>query len=450
MNASRAGQIGQNFAWLIGDRLLRMGVGLVVLGAVARYLGAESFGSLRLAIDLAALFGPVATMSVEGIVVRELVSRPSREAAILGTAFALRATGGLLALCLATGAAWIGSDVTGKEGLALVVVVGMAFLPQSFEVIELWFQRHIRSKHTVAAKGVMVLLGAGVKLGLVAVGAPLYWFALAVVLDAVLAAAALQWVFRRHEGQLHVSEASWLEARRLVRESWPLVLSGILVALYVRCERLLVLDFLGRHAVGVYYASVTVTDMWNYLPILLLNSVYPVLVEARGRDPDRYQRRLQLTFDLVTGAGYAVAVAVGLTASLVIGLIFGVKYSEAGPILVIHACTAPLVFSGSVRAYYFLLESRTVYHTASAAIGIAVNVSSALWLLPRYGVVGAAMAAWLGYLSSGFLSSVLFAPLRPCATLQARAFLLPLRVLGFYESLRTEMQSWRSSNVENR
>jgi hypothetical protein len=58
-----------NSAWLFTDKILRMGVGLVLGVWVARYLGPGRFGLLNYGIAFASLFGSLATFGVDGIVV---------------------------------------------------------------------------------------------------------------------------------------------------------------------------------------------------------------------------------------------------------------------------------------------------------------------------------------------------------------------------------------------
>lgn len=71
-----------------------MGVNVLVLGLVARHLGPEQFGVMNYAVGLAGIFAPVATLGMDGIVIRELVTTPAQSATTLGTAFVLRLAGG--------------------------------------------------------------------------------------------------------------------------------------------------------------------------------------------------------------------------------------------------------------------------------------------------------------------------------------------------------------------
>ncbi len=421
-------RIRDNLAWLLGDRLGRAALNVVVVSVVARYLGPDQFGLLNYTISLAAIFATVATLGFEGIVIRELLAQPEEKDAVLGTACALRFAGGLLAIALVALTGLLTRN--GSAVLPLALVVSLGFLPQALEVIDLWFQQSIQSRLTVLAKSGAALLGAGVKLGLVWAQAPLAWFAAAVAVDAVLAAAALAWMFHGRGERLRQWRVTRTMTRTLLRDSWPLIVSGLLIALYLRVEQLLVMNWLGERTAGVYFAAVKFAEAWAFAPGLIVSSVYPLLVQERQRGGAEYERQLQLLFDGLTGLGLLVAVGVTFAGPWVLPLIFGDKYAAAVPVLVILGWTAPITFSGAARAQLFLLEKLTIYHTWSALIGIAANVGLALWLMPHWGAPGAALGALGGYWLSACGTSLLFPRLRPWAGLQARAFLLPLRPGG--------------------
>lgn len=67
-----------------------MVVGLFVGVWVARYLGPDKFGLLSYAGSFVGLFTAIATLGLDGIVVRELVKHPQKENELLGTAFYLK------------------------------------------------------------------------------------------------------------------------------------------------------------------------------------------------------------------------------------------------------------------------------------------------------------------------------------------------------------------------
>jgi O-antigen/teichoic acid export membrane protein len=96
-------KIIDNIGWLFFDKTLRMGVGLFVGVWVTRYLGPEQFGLFNFATAFTALFGAVATLGLQGIVVRDIVNDPSCKEETLGTAALLHLIGGTLAYGLIIG-----------------------------------------------------------------------------------------------------------------------------------------------------------------------------------------------------------------------------------------------------------------------------------------------------------------------------------------------------------
>ena len=88
----------KNTSWLFMEKILRMTVGLFVGIWVARYLGPEQFGLFAYAGSFVGLFSAIATLGLDGIVVRELVKLPEKENELIGTAFVLKIVGAIFTL----------------------------------------------------------------------------------------------------------------------------------------------------------------------------------------------------------------------------------------------------------------------------------------------------------------------------------------------------------------
>jgi O-antigen/teichoic acid export membrane protein len=104
-----------------------MGVGLFVGMWIARYLGPEQFGLLSFATAFVGLFGAIAGLGLQGIVVRDIVRDPTGKEEALGTAAVLQLFGGVLAYGLILGTIfWLRpEDMLAK---ALVAILGSMML----------------------------------------------------------------------------------------------------------------------------------------------------------------------------------------------------------------------------------------------------------------------------------------------------------------------------------
>src|SRR5450830_791997 len=82
-----------NASWMFAERILRLIAGLFVGVWVARYLGPEQFGVFSYALAFVAIFGNIAKLGLDDIVVRDLVQAPDKADVYLGTAFWLKSFG---------------------------------------------------------------------------------------------------------------------------------------------------------------------------------------------------------------------------------------------------------------------------------------------------------------------------------------------------------------------
>jgi len=68
------GRVLSNASWLVLYRAIRLVAGFLVTLWLARYLGANRYGTLSLGLSWSALFAVLAQMGLPNIVVRDLVS----------------------------------------------------------------------------------------------------------------------------------------------------------------------------------------------------------------------------------------------------------------------------------------------------------------------------------------------------------------------------------------
>ena len=75
-NATAQNRVWSNIGWLFADRLVRQGLGLLVLIWMARYLGPTQFGVFNYATAYVALVWSFTDLGLPSIVVRNLVKNP--------------------------------------------------------------------------------------------------------------------------------------------------------------------------------------------------------------------------------------------------------------------------------------------------------------------------------------------------------------------------------------
>lgn len=419
---STAGKPLQNVLWLVGERVGRAAITATVLAAVARYLEPANFGQLNLAIAVLAIVAPLATLGLEGMVVAELVRRPTEAGDILGTAFRLRMMGGFAVAALLGVGAMLAGETFPERHLVMIIALGM--IVQPVEVVDFWFQSHLDSRRVVVVRSVAIFAGATLKLWLVLYAAPLSAFAWAQVADGVFIAAGLAWAGARSPHRSGPWKWNPAIARVLWQRGLPIAIANVAWLFSSRLDQLLVRHWLGETQAGVYFAASRLIEVGVFTGTVIALSLFPHLAASQGRSPAEYEARLQGVFDALTGLGWMIALGCTFFAVPVIHLLFGPAYSGAALLLTLQGWGLLFLLSGTARWQFILLSAPTTLNLAIALAHFITLVVMSAWLIPSYGAAGAAAATIVAYAVSCYATSFILPPLRACIPAQTRGLLI--------------------------
>ena len=408
-----------NTSWMFGEQVLRILAGLFVGIYVARYLGPEQFGIYSYAAAFVALFGAIAKVGLDGIVVRDLVNHPDKRDIYLGTAFWLKLIGALLTLIILAIAVQFTSNDATTNLYIFVIASGLIFQP--FEVVDFYFQSKVLSKYVSIAKLIQLALSSVLKLYFIFIQADLFWFVLVSLVDQISLALSLVFAYGRQKVDSFFWRFSVGTAKAILRNSWPLILSGIAIMLYMRIDQIMIKEMLGEREVGLYSAAVRLSEAWYFVPVIITKSLFPAIVNAKKISQELYHQRLQSLCTLMAWLAIVVALPTTFLADSVVSLLYGDHYRESGSVLAIHIWGAVFVFLGVSSAGFFTIENYTRKPIFRTVLGAVSNVIFNLALIPRYGINGAAMATVLSQLIVNFLYDLFDKSIRDLVIIKTRA-----------------------------
>jgi O-antigen/teichoic acid export membrane protein len=413
-----------NTGWQFADQVLRMGIGLVIWIWLARYLGPDQFGLLSFALAFAALFSPLASLGLDDIAVRNLVRDPERGNETLGTAFFLKLAGGAASFTAAIIAILV---LRPGDRLVhyLVVIIAAGSVFQAFNAIEFWFNSQVQAKYPVFARNVAFLSGAAAKIALILAGATLVAFAWVGTFEFIVGGAALAAVYRWKGRRFRDWRSSPAMAKVLLRDSWPLIFSCVVIMIYLRIDQVMLGEMVGSEEVGIYSVAVRMAEVWFFIPSAVYWSVLPSLVEAKESGEDLFHERLQKYYNLMALMAYAIAVPVTLLANWVVPAFFGASYARAGVMLAVLIWANLFSYLEIARSAYFNVMNWNRIYFVTLALGAAMNVILNLFLIPRYGGLGAAIASCLSYWFAAHGSCFLYKRLHRTGFMLTRAMFYP-------------------------
>ncbi len=418
-------KIISNTGWLFIDKILRA-VALLLVGVwVARYLGPEQFGKYNYSLAFAALFAALASLGLDGIVVRDIAKDPTRRDEILGTAFALKLISGVIVFCLAMISIYLmrpGDKLT----QCLVAIFSAGTIFQAFDVIDFWFQSQVQSKFTVYAKNGSFLIFSAVKVGLILLAMPLVAFAWVGLAEVATSSAGLVMVYRRLGNTFSSWVASLATARRLLQEAWPLMFSALSYLVYMRIDQVMIGSMLNDHAVGIYSAATRISETLLALFLLLSSSCFPAFTKLYACDKTSFWTRYHQVTYLYTLVAVALLVGVLLFGRGAMGFIFGRNFSESYDILKIQIFGLIFMANAGLRSTYLTISSNQRFLLATTVFSAIANIFMNYFLIPIYHASGAALATALTQMISLFILNVFFDGTRKMFFIQMKAlFFIP-------------------------
>ena len=423
-----------SFGWLLAERIARAASAVAVTGMVARHLGPSEFGLLNLAASATTVLLPLASLSAEAVVIREIVRQPEREREIIRTVLALRAMTGSVLLGLTMASMLLPPG--GREHAVLAGLMGLALIWQAAEAPETAFRRHQRARFTAVARFGAFVAASAAKLALIAAEAGTGAFACAYAAEVLFYGAALLARYHATGRNLPPARVNPGIAGRILSECVGPALAATIAGLALKLDQLLVMIQLGADAAGKYAAACRFTELHFFLSATLGIVLYPRLAECHGRSGTEYTNRLERHFELMLLAGWGSGLLVALTAAAGLPLFFGADYAEAVAVVWIQSGGALLLFSGVARSHHALLTGAGWTLLASALATLTAQTALAWWLIPAHGLTGAAVAQGLAAIAGGWVTTAILPPLRPAFLHQTRAFAILLRPWRWKAALR--------------
>lgn len=410
-----------NMSWLFIDKMIRMGAGLVITLWIARYLGPEQFGVLNFAIAFVALFGVIAGLGLQAIVIRDVLLDPSGQYEIIGTALVLQFIGGLIAYgLLIAGIFWLRPE--DPLIFSTVAILGSIFLFKSSEVVMYWFESQLLSRYIVFIQIACFVFFAAVKVILILRNMEFVYLIWAIVAEAQIAALLILFLFGKIGLHLNKLKASYFYAKKMLSDSWPQLLSGIAVLIYMRIDQIMLGEIDGDKSVGIYSAALRISEIWYFLPVAIASSVFPAIIRAKEHGEHLYLKRMQQLFDLMVLLSLCLALPITFFASEIVNIAFGREYEAAGEVLVIHIWSSIFAFLGVASGKWLLAENHQILALQRTALGVLMNVTLNIFLIPSYGAVGAAWATLISFALAGMFADALQAETREIFFMKLRSF----------------------------
>ena len=372
---------------------------LLWLTALAtRTLSADAFGQFQFAIVFATMGETLMDLGLQQLTTRAVARDRTQAPRLLHNSLALKALTGVgMFVVMGAIAFLLRPEPTVRAAclLMLASAIGRSYLLTVRGVLT-GLERFGHESVVVIADRVLVLAGGALALQQ---GWGLLGLCAMFVAARVVAVAGALAIARPLVGglTLRFDTALW---RTLQREALPLGAFLIVLNFYSYIDTIM-LGVLSTDAdTGAYGAAYRIYEGLSYLPAILASALTPRLASLWSSDRSAHRHLAWRGLAAAAGLGLAATVPVWLLAHWLLTFVFtgasGVDYGIATRTLRILVTGLPFIFAiwmlQAIATAVFL--ERLLLKTT--AIGAGLNIALNLFLIPRYGRDGAAVATLVG------------------------------------------------------
>ncbi len=391
---------GSNMSWMVSARAINSFIAFFSVIYIVRKLGPENYGQLSYAVSFVGIFSFLASLGLDQILFRELINHPDKRDDYLSTTLFIKIAGGIITILIVFVSAYFFSprDIS----VYLIFLLSLTYLFTPWNVIGYYFQARAEIKYPSILSILVSLIINAFKLLIIFLGKGIIYISLAIILDPILIGLGSIMIYKKINGALFPLVVKWDIVKKMLSQSWPLMFSAAFAIIYSRIDQIMIKNMLNTSSVGIYDAAVRIAEMWYFIPTIIITALFPAIMNAKKVSELLYFQRIKKLFLLLLGISSAVGLIITLAAPFIIKILYGREFIQSVPILQIYVWSGVSISLFLLAQHFLLAEERQGIIFISSLSAMIVNILLNIYLIPRWGIKGAAWATFISYFFTVF------------------------------------------------
>lgn len=394
--------------WVLSEKTIRLFSAIIVSSLLARYLKPEGFGILNFYLAILSMLFVLSSLGLNRIIIREIIySKTKKEkASVIKTAFLMR----LFVSCLIFFIVFAFSDFLFSDYVSRYsYIIFICVIFNAFEIFDFYQQGVLDFKKACVARLIALFLSTFLKLIFVFLKFSLVCFFAAILVEYIFLA-VLMYKFCARDGRgslLWSGKFNMVQVKGFLSESWPEIIAGFSAILFLKMDQVMLFYLSSETEVGIYSAAARLSEAWYFLPSAIVAATFPKLIKLKDSGNERYLIGVKYLMSFMICMALIVAVMVSLFGGFAISLIFGDAYKGSSTVLSIHIWSSVFLCVGLVSGSWLVAEKKLRLNLYRNLFGLVINFIFNIFLIPRYGAIGASWSMVFG-LASAYLLFNLF------------------------------------------
>jgi O-antigen/teichoic acid export membrane protein len=387
-------RLARNILWSVVDPVAKAVVGIALAGFVAHQLGVTGYGEISFAVSFVALFGVIANVGLNEVLVRAVARTPG-ETAVLWSSV-LTAKVGLFAVYIAAVSvvAWMLGYSTSL--VLVIVVMGAAQGLISIENTSASVLTGRQEMRPTAGLGVLRTFGeAAITVTVLLLGMKTLGLASSKVFIAIVAAAG-SFLYTMKRSRLRFARPSMAVVRPLIIAGVSFATMTVIRSAEARGGILLLQHARGLDAIALFAVAMMPIERLLVLLASIQSALFPFFASLRDDTRERFGAALARAFRYQ----FLIALALGLFVAIAgpwgVRLIFPREFHGAVPIVQLLALDLTLRALNGLLNTVALAAGHERSLTWILGAQCVVNLGTAAALVGPFGALGLALAIAIG------------------------------------------------------
>ena len=402
----------KNLSWLLIERIFRLFFGFTISIILIRLFGPRDFGILSQAQSFLGIFLVASKLGIDNILIKAIVDEPSQKEKLIFSTIITRL---LISLILIVIIYLVSSRIydDNESVFKFIMILSTSLFFQSFTSIDHYFQSFSKNKYVVIFNIISLILSSTLKLLLLTLNLDLYFFTWLLVFESFLTAGLYFYGILKF-GELNFSKVKFEFniIKNLIKNSIPLMLAGISITIYSKIDQLMIGKMLDDKFVGEYSVAVRFSEMINFIPSIIIISVYPYLVSLKNSNPPLFLKRIKELIFSLSYISIAIIFIVNIIPDSFIRLLIGESYLYVNTLFRLYIISSFFVFIGMANTTALIIEGKQKFSLYFNLITVILNIILNLFMIPVWGVKGAVYSTLLTYLINSYMIYLIFKPTR--------------------------------------
>jgi O-antigen/teichoic acid export membrane protein len=390
--------VTRNTLWLLVDKGLRFLLNFFFTVFLFKKFTVVEVGYYYYVLSLVSIFSVVASLGIQDLIIKHFKSGVHTSSYLIVNNFKLLFASSFISLLLLIITAFF--LVQESMVFSLLLLQGLTIFIRPFEVVQFYLDSEVNSKQylrPLAAVGVLISV---IKIASLFVCQSLYIIIALNVVELVLAGILLFLLAKINVVVADLGGPIIDFFKSSFRESLPFFIMAVATMLYVRIDTFMVEKFLGFEELGYYSAAIKLSEIWYVFPMILSTSVFPRLLEKSSEENSVFVNYFQFWLNSVVKLSLVVIALYILLGDFIILKLYGEEFLRVGLTLKIHIWSLLAVSFGVISSKWYIINNMPMFLLYRSILGLLTNVILNLFLIPEYGISGAAVSTVISYLMS--------------------------------------------------